>query len=110
VVHVRYEDLRRDAGGELRRVVRELTGRELDPGRAAEIVEEFSFERQAGRRSGEENKRSFLRKGVVGDWKEQFSPDAREVFDRYAGEELVLLGYEPDRRWARSSVPNDSRR
>ena len=100
VVHVRYENLRRDAAGELRRVTRELTGRELGPGRAAEIAEEFSFERQAGRRSGEEDKRSFLRKGVVGDWKEQFGPEAREVFDRHAGKELVLLGYERDRRWA----------
>lgn len=98
-VHVRYEDLRRDAAGELRRVVRELTGRELGPGRAAAIAEEFSFERQAGRSSGEEDKGSFLRKGVVGDWRNQFSPEAREVFDRYAGEELVLLGYERDRRW-----------
>jgi hypothetical protein len=98
-VHVRYENLRRDAAGELRRVTHELTGRELGPGRAAEIAEEFSFERQAGRRSGEEDKRSFLRKGVVGDWKEQFGPEAREVFDRHAGKELVLLGYERDRRW-----------
>ena len=98
-VHVRYENLRRDAAGELRRVTRELTGRELGPVRAAEIAEEFSFERQAGRRSGEEDKRSFLRKGVVGDWRNQFGPEAREVFDSHAGKELVLLGYERDRRW-----------
>lgn len=98
-VHVRYEDLRRDAAAELRRVAGELTGEDIGPGRAAGIADEFSFERQAGRRSGEEDKGSFLRKGVVGDWKEQFSQEAREVFDRYAGKELVLLGYERDRRW-----------
>src|SRR3712207_8037395 len=40
-----------------------------------------------------------LRKGVVGDWRNQFSPEAREVFNRYAGEELILLGYEKDRKW-----------
>ena len=99
-VHVRYENLRQDTAGELRRMVRALTGTDPGPQRAAEIADEFSFERQAGRRSGEEDKGSFLRKGVVGDWKEQFSPAAREVFDRYAGEELVLLGYERDRSWA----------
>ena len=98
-VHVRYEDLRRDTAPTLRRVVSELTGEELDPERASEIVAEFSFERQSGRRSGEEDKKSFLRKGVVGDWREQFSQEARRVFDRYAGEELVLLGYERDRGW-----------
>jgi hypothetical protein len=99
-VHVRYEDLRRETGEELRRVVYELAGARLHPERAAAIVEKFSFERQSGRRSGEEDKKSFLRKGVVGDWRNQFSPEARRAFDRYAGEELVLLGYERDRSWA----------
>lgn len=102
VVHVRYEDLRRDAPGELRRVVRELTGRRLDVEEAAAIADEFSFERQSGRRSGKEDKKSFLRKGVVGDWKEHFSQEAREVFDRHAGRELILLGYEKNHEWVKS--------
>ena len=62
-------------------------------------MEEFSFQRQAGRRPGEEGRRSFLRKGVVRDWHNQFSKGARETFDRYAGKELVLLGYEQDSSW-----------
>jgi hypothetical protein len=99
VVHVRYEDVRRDAPGELRRVVRELTGTNLDREAATAIADEFSFERQSRRRSGEEDKKSFLRKGVVGDWKEQFSQEAREVFDRHAGRELILLGYEKNHEW-----------
>jgi hypothetical protein len=100
-VHVHYENLRRDTAGELRRVVLGLTGERLSLEEATAIAEEFSFERQAGRRPGEENKRSFLRKGVVGDWRNHFSPEAREVFDRYAGEELILLGYERDRAWVK---------
>ena len=99
VIHVRYEDLRRDTAGELHRVVRELTGKRLSPEEAAVIAEEFSFERQTGRRAGEENKESFLRKGVVGDWRTYFSPEARVTFDRYAGDELILLGYERDGAW-----------
>ncbi len=99
-VHVRYEDLHRDTSGQLRRIVLELTGDDLlDPEKAAAIAHEFSFERQSGRKAGEENKESFLRKGVVGDWREAFSPKAREIFDRHAGEELLLLGYERDRSW-----------
>ena len=99
-IHVRYEDLRRETARELRRVVRGLTGeRRLSPEEATAIVEEFSFERQAGRRPGEEDRGSFLRKGVVGDWRNYFSPEARETFDRYAGDELILLGYERDRAW-----------
>jgi hypothetical protein len=98
-VHVRYEDLRGESARELRRVVLGLTGRRLSPDEATAIVEEFSFERQAGRRAGEEDKGSFLRKGVVGDWRNHFSPEARVVFDRHAGDELILLGYERDRAW-----------
>jgi hypothetical protein len=98
-IHVRYEDLRGDTSGELRRVVEGLTGERLSPEEASGIAEEFSFERQAGRQPGEENKSSFLRKGVVGDWRGHFSPEAREAFDRYAGDELIVLGYERDRAW-----------
>ena len=38
---------------------------------------------------------------MVGDWKEQFSPAAREVFDRHAGRELILLDYEKNRDWVK---------
>ena len=104
-IHVRYEDLRRDTAGELRRIVLKLTGEQLSPPAAGAIAEEFSFVRQAGRQPGEENKRSFLRKGVVGDWRTHFSPEARETFDRYAGDELILLGYEQNRAWVRGGGP-----
>ena len=106
VVHVRYEDLRLDTAGELRKLVVGLTGKELDPKEAGAIAEEFSFERQSGRASGEEDKGSFLRKGIVGDWRNRFSPEARRVFDRFAGEDLVALGYERDRSWV--AEPSDA--
>lgn len=99
ISYVRYEDLRKDTPGELIRLVKELSGRELTPKRAAEIAEEFSFARMSGRKPGVENKKSFMRKGVVGDWHNQFTRESREVFDHYAGKELVLLGYEKDRSW-----------
>ena len=101
-VNVRYEDLRRDTPNELRRIVGELAGAKLGPQKASAIADEFSFERQSGRRAGEEDSGSFLRKGVVGEWRDRFGPEARAVFDRYAGEELILLGYERDRSWVAS--------
>ena len=108
-MHVRYEDLRQDTAGQLRRLVRRLTGERLSLEEATAIAEEFSFERQAGRQPGEENKGSFLRKGVVGDWRNHFSLEARETFDRYAGDELILLGYEQYRAWVEDAAdPNAS--
>jgi hypothetical protein len=107
-IHVRYEDLRRETARELRRVVLGLTGRRLSPEEATAIVEEFSFERLAGRRPGEEDKGSFLRKGMVGDWRNHFSPEAKEIFDRHAGDELILLGYERDRAWVEDVAGPDA--
>jgi Sulfotransferase domain len=101
VTQVRYEDLRRNTAVELQRIVLELTGRRLGLEEVVTIAEEFSFERQAGRRPGEEDKRSFLRKGIVGDWRKHFNQEAGEIFNRYAGSELILLGYERDRSWVR---------
>ncbi len=99
VVHTKYEDLRADTAQELMRVVRELSGRELSKERALQIADKYSFEKQSGRKPGEENSSSFMRKGIVGDWKNKFSKEAREVFDHYAGDALIKLGYENDRSW-----------
>ncbi len=99
VVHVRYEDLRKDTPGELQRIVHELTGKMIAEDLATQIAEEFSFERMAGRKAGSENKGSFMRKGIVGDWRNSFSDEARRAFDHFAGEELMKLGYEAGHSW-----------
>lgn len=100
VIHTRYEDCRHDPAGELTRIVRELTGKHLDHERAHAITDHFSFARQSGRQPGQEDIHCFLRKGLVGDWVTQFSPAACQVFDHYAGEALIRLGYERDCAWA----------
>ena len=99
VIQVKYEDMKKDSGAELIRVVKRLSNDQPDPARVQEIVDEFSFEKQSGRKAGSENKKSYLRKGVVGDWKNHFSTEACEIFDKYAGKELVLLDYEQNRNW-----------
>lgn len=103
VVYVHYEDLRANTAEELQRVFVDLTGEHLESDRASAIAEEFSFARKAGRLPGEEDKGRWMRKGSVGDWRNRFSPKAREVFNRYAGDELILLGYESNKDWV--SVP-----
>lgn len=102
-VHVKYEALRQNNIGELQRIVKELTGRELTQEKATKIVEELSFAKQSGREPGQENKNSFLRKGIVGDWRNHFSQKACQVFDHFAGKELILLGYESDITWINSA-------
>lgn len=98
---VSYEQLRSDPVLTLRRVVEALIGEEAaDQALLESVVKRYSFERQASRPSGQEDRSSFLRKGIVGDWKNHFSLDARQVFEDRAGEQLRSLGYTRDSSWA----------
>lgn len=99
VVYVSYEELLRDAAGQLARVSESLTGREVPGWRIEMAVEKFSIERQTGRRAGQEDRSHFIRKGVAGDWVHHFSRESAEIFDRAAGDTLIELGYEQDRSW-----------
>jgi len=99
VVYVKYEQLRANCAQELRRIFSELTNKELLEDRARAIEEKYSFEQLSKRKPGQEDKHSFFRKGIVGDWRNYFTKEASEVFDRIAGKELILLGYEKDNSW-----------
>ena len=68
------------------------------------IVGKYSFKTLSGRNPGEENRHSFMRKGIAGDWKNHFSKQARKIFHQYAGVELVRLGYEVDDSWVERDI------
>lgn len=101
VVYVRYEDLRQDCVGTMRRVLDEHT-RSAPDEHIAEIVNRYSMERMTGRKPGEEDTSSFIRKGVVGDWKNHFTRESAELFDALAGDMLIKSGYEQDREWVQT--------
>ena len=96
---VKYEDLLKQPAAELCKTVKALTGNELPLERAQEIADNYSFKKMSGRKPGQENKGSFVRKGVSGDWKNHFTREARLAFDKFAGDQLIRTGYEPDRAW-----------
>jgi sulfotransferase family protein len=97
---VRYEDLRTQPAVEARRILRFLNA-DSRPEIARRCAAASSFVRwTGGRRPGQEDSTSLLRKGVTGDWRRVFTARDRKLFDRGAGELLIELGYEPDRRWA----------
>jgi hypothetical protein len=97
---VRYEDLLEDTY----KTVKELLIRfynisEIDEDRLHAIVDKFSFENQTKRKKGEESKKSFLRKGIRGDWKNYFNEESKEQFKRYSQNILIELGYEDNNNW-----------
>jgi len=95
VLYVRYEDLLNQPADELLRICCALKGQDtLQIETAKQIAEHYSFQNQTGRQAGNEQKKCFLRKGIAGDWKNNFSAQALEVFEFYAGKEMKLLGYQ----------------
>jgi hypothetical protein len=93
VHEIRYEDLHATPHEETRRLLAFL---EVDTGddSVAACLEAGDFKRlSGGRERGEEDVQSHLRKGVVGDWREQFDAEAEARFEEGAGPLLEELGY-----------------
>ena len=99
VAVIKYEGLLHHPVKEISRAISKITGDNPDEERLRVIVEKCSFNNMGKRNPGEENKHSFLRKGIAGDWKNVFNKEAKEVFNYYAGKELIKLGYEKDESW-----------
>jgi hypothetical protein len=99
VTTVTYEDLHRDCYDTLRRILG-FVGIQVEEEVLSRVVERRSFKRMThGRNPGEEDKGNHWRKGVVGDWKNYFTPLAKDLFKKMAGDFLVKTGYEEDSGW-----------
>ncbi len=99
VVVVKYESLLQNAAGALGESIQRLLNETPDFARLEQTAKKFSFEHVTKRKPGEEDIKSFLRKGIAGDWRNNLSREACEVFDFYAGSDLIKFGYEKDRNW-----------
>ncbi|MBV6633923.1 MAG: sulfotransferase [Alphaproteobacteria bacterium] len=90
---IRYEDLHQNPEETMKTVLEFL---EVDTSEEAvgKCVYGGSFERLSeGRKRGEENRDSFFRKGVVGDWVNTFEPRHIELIHSVAGDHLERRGY-----------------
>ena len=93
-IMVRYEDMLKDPHQVLRKIldVYELPATE---DRINDMVEKNTFARlSGGRQRGQEQKKSFFRKGKAGDWKNHFSKEQADKYLDMAGDWFVRHGYE----------------
>ena len=90
---IRYESLLEDAEGEMSRLF-EWFGCDASEATVAEVVARNAFSvLSGGRRPGEADAKSFLRKGIAGDWKNHFDDECEARYREVAGEALDAAGY-----------------
>lgn len=99
VHHTTYEELRSDPHAAFSSLMSEFTGEEADANKVDLAVRRFDFSTVSGRKHGQEDRTSFVRKGATGDWKNHFSREAAEVFEQVTGGALLTLGYESTSTW-----------
>ncbi|MFZ5855771.1 MAG: sulfotransferase domain-containing protein [Chloroflexota bacterium] len=95
---VRYEDLLADEQAVFAKIVSHCQFN-IPPQQLRDIVARNSFENQTGRHKGEEDTSSHYRKGIVGDWRNVFSPKVVSEFKSRFGDVLIQTGYETDLDW-----------
>lgn len=90
---IRYEDLHDKPGPTVAAMLRFL-GVDDSESAVAACMDAGSFERLSkGRAAGEEDKSSFFRKGVAGDWRNHLDAAAIDAFMLAGGDFLRELGY-----------------
>jgi len=96
---VKYEDMLKDTYSVLDDVTKNIFNKKLNRDTIKKIVEMFSFSNIVKGRKNKIDNGSTIRKGIAGDYKNYFTKEAAEIFDYYAGELLIVLGYEKDNKW-----------
>ena len=92
-LQLRYEDLLAAPEAEAARAFRFL-GVSDAAGTVAAAVAASAFEALSGRRPGEEDPRSFFRKGVAGDWRGKLDAADLQTIDALCGDQMRAEGYQ----------------
>lgn len=98
VMLIRYEDLILDEEN-LFTKISEYCKIDVSPTKLKKIISENSFKNKTGRQPGQEDITSHHRKGIVGDWKNNFTDRINSEFKKQFGQLLIDTGYEKDLNW-----------
>lgn len=93
LIMIRYEDMLEDLSSVLTRVSRFL-GAATNGSQISQIVEATTFRRLSGRDAGVEDKTSFFRKGISGDWPTHISRQSADWILERCGSGMRQIGYD----------------
>ena len=99
LIEVKLEDLSSNSLGLFTKIFQKYGFSDDRIGKGLSIVDRFAFEKLTGRQKGQEDRKSHFRKGVAGDWKNNFTAEHKKIFKEMFPETLVKLGYERDDNW-----------
>lgn len=98
VITCRYEDLLRNPMHPLKNIL-ESFGVCVSTERIHESIMANTKEKMRKALDKTFKYNTFVRKGIVGDWKEHFSDYNKDAFKKQAGDVLIRLGYEDSNDW-----------
>jgi hypothetical protein len=96
---LRYEDLLVEDIGLLELILLDHCGLPVARGDLRRSVEQTRFQHLSGRRLGQEERSSHLRKGTPGDWRNHFTPKVTDAFKERFGDVLIYAGYVRNKDW-----------
>lgn len=94
VLCISYEKLKTDANQEIAKALK-FIGADA----SAEVVEKIIEQNLFSKLKTSKGAESFFRKGIVGDWKNHFTPKDVHQFKELTGDLLIRLGYETEGDW-----------
>jgi len=83
----------------MKKLLENVLQKPVEEERLRQIIQKYSFESQTRRKPGQEDVKSFIKKGQPGDWKGKFTVSSARVFNNYYYQEMHELGYVNDESW-----------
>lgn len=96
---IKYEDLHKNTSVEIENILRYIGISNINHKKIRDVIEINSFKMVTKTAIGEENKMKHARKGIIGDWKNNFNSETICIVKKYLNDLIIDLGYENNPNW-----------